>query len=40
MRFSIVFKAVGGGPADMAAFVPEETRRWGEVIRAANILAN
>src|SRR5215470_12678221 len=31
---------VGGSPADMAAFVTEETRRWGEVIRAANISAN
>jgi tripartite-type tricarboxylate transporter receptor subunit TctC len=31
---------VGGSPADMAAFVAEETRRWGEVIRAANISAN
>jgi tripartite-type tricarboxylate transporter receptor subunit TctC len=31
---------VGGSPADMAAFVVEETRRWGEVIRAANISAN
>jgi len=31
---------VGGTPADMAAFVAEETRRWGEVIRAANISAN
>jgi tripartite-type tricarboxylate transporter receptor subunit TctC len=33
-------QAVGGSPADMAAFVAEETRRWGEVIRAANITAN
>jgi tripartite-type tricarboxylate transporter receptor subunit TctC len=31
---------VGGSPADMAAFVREETSRWGEVIRAANISAN
>ncbi len=31
---------VGGSPADMAAFVAEETRRWGDVIRAANISAN
>jgi tripartite-type tricarboxylate transporter receptor subunit TctC len=31
---------VGGSPADMAAFVAEETSRWGEVIRAANISAN
>jgi tripartite-type tricarboxylate transporter receptor subunit TctC len=28
---------VGGSSADMAAFLREETRRWGEVIRAANI---
>jgi tripartite-type tricarboxylate transporter receptor subunit TctC len=27
----------GGSPADMAAFVHEETRRWGEVIKAANL---
>jgi tripartite-type tricarboxylate transporter receptor subunit TctC len=33
-------QAVGGSPAEMAAFVAEETRRWGEVIRAANISAN
>ena len=31
---------VGGSPADMAAFVHEETRRWGEVIKAANIRAD
>lgn len=31
---------VPGSPADMAAFVAAETRRWGEVIRAANITAN
>jgi tripartite-type tricarboxylate transporter receptor subunit TctC len=33
-------QAVGGSPADMAAFVAEERRRWGEVIRAANIEVN
>lgn len=27
----------GGTPAEMAAFLKEETRRWGEVIRAAGI---
>ena len=27
----------GGTSAEMAAFIKEETRRWGEVIRAANI---
>ena len=27
----------GGTPAETAAFIKEETRRWGEVIRAANI---
>ena len=31
---------VGGSAADMAAFLREETRRWGEVIRAANISVN
>ena len=30
----------GGTPAEMAAFVKEETKRWGEVIRAANIQPN
>jgi tripartite-type tricarboxylate transporter receptor subunit TctC len=30
----------GGTPADMAAFVKAETRRWGDVIRAANITVN
>jgi len=30
----------GGSAAEMAAFLREETRRWGEVIRAANISAN
>ncbi len=29
----------GGTPAEMAAFVTKETRRWSEVIRAANITA-
>jgi tripartite-type tricarboxylate transporter receptor subunit TctC len=30
----------GGTPADMAAFIKAETKRWGEVIRAANITVN
>src|SRR5262249_6808816 len=30
----------GGTPADMAAFVKGETKRWGDVIRAANITVN
>jgi tripartite-type tricarboxylate transporter receptor subunit TctC len=30
----------GGTPADMAAFVKEETARWGDVIQAANIRVN
>jgi tripartite-type tricarboxylate transporter receptor subunit TctC len=34
---SLGMQPVGGSPADMAAFLHEETRRWGEVIRAANI---
>ena len=29
----------GGTPDDMGKFVKEETKRWGEVIRAANIPA-
>jgi hypothetical protein len=28
---------VRGTPAEMADFIKAETRRWGEVIRAANI---
>jgi tripartite-type tricarboxylate transporter receptor subunit TctC len=31
---------VGGSPADLANLMQAETRRWGEVIRAANISAN
>ncbi len=31
---------VGGSPAEMAAFLREETRRWGDVIRAANMSVN
>ncbi len=31
---------VGGSSAEMAAFLREETRRWGEVIRAANMSVN
>jgi tripartite-type tricarboxylate transporter receptor subunit TctC len=30
----------GGTPADMAAFVRAEAKRWGEVIKAANITVN
>jgi tripartite-type tricarboxylate transporter receptor subunit TctC len=30
----------GGSPQQMGAFVKEETRRWGEVIRAANVPVN
>jgi tripartite-type tricarboxylate transporter receptor subunit TctC len=29
---------VGGTPAQMAAFVKEESQRWGEVIRKNNIV--
>ena len=28
---------IGNSPAEAAAFIREEKRRWGEVIRAANI---
>ena len=31
---------VGGSPADMARFVREETKRWGDVIKAANVTIN
>ena len=30
-------RPVGGTPAETAAFLKDETRRWGDVIRAANI---
>jgi tripartite-type tricarboxylate transporter receptor subunit TctC len=33
-------RPAGGTPADMAAFVKAETKRWGDVIRAANITVN
>ncbi len=29
----------GGTPAETAAFIKDEVRRWGEVIRANNIMA-
>jgi len=31
---------VGGTPADMARFTRDETRRWGDVIKAANVKIN
>jgi tripartite-type tricarboxylate transporter receptor subunit TctC len=31
---------VGGTPDAIKAFIREETERWGEVIRAANIRAD
>ena len=31
---------VGGTPADMARFTGEETRRWGDVIKSANVKIN
>jgi tripartite-type tricarboxylate transporter receptor subunit TctC len=37
---SFGMRPVGGSPTEMAEFVREETRRWGEVIRAANISPN
>jgi tripartite-type tricarboxylate transporter receptor subunit TctC len=30
-------KPVGGTPAQMADIVKADTRRWGDVIRAANV---
>jgi tripartite-type tricarboxylate transporter receptor subunit TctC len=37
---AVNMRPVGGTPQEMAAFVQAETRRWGEVIRAANISAD
>jgi tripartite-type tricarboxylate transporter receptor subunit TctC len=36
----ISMQPVGGAPADLAELIRAETKRWGEVIRAANISAN
>jgi tripartite-type tricarboxylate transporter receptor subunit TctC len=36
---TLSMRPVGGTPAEMADFVKVETRRWGEVVRAANISA-
>ena len=36
----ISMQPVGGAPTDLADLIKTETRRWGEVIRAANISAN
>jgi len=33
-------QTVGGTPAQMTEFLKSETRRWGEVIRAANVTLN
>ena len=37
---SISMQPTGGAPADLAELIRAETKRWGEVIRAANISAN
>jgi tripartite-type tricarboxylate transporter receptor subunit TctC len=37
---TLSMRPVGGTPAAMADFVKAETRRWGEVVRAANISAD
>jgi tripartite-type tricarboxylate transporter receptor subunit TctC len=37
---TVSMQPVGGTPADLAELMKAETRRWGEVIRAANITAN
>jgi tripartite-type tricarboxylate transporter receptor subunit TctC len=37
---TLSMQPVGGAPADLANLMKAETRRWGEVIRAANISAN
>jgi tripartite-type tricarboxylate transporter receptor subunit TctC len=36
---TLSMRPIGGTPAAMAEFVKAETRRWGEVVRAANITA-
>jgi tripartite-type tricarboxylate transporter receptor subunit TctC len=36
----IHMQPVGGLPADLAELIKAETRRWGDVIRAANIVVN
>ena len=36
---TLSMRPIGGTPAAMADFVKAETRRWGEVVRAANISA-
>ena len=37
---TINMQPVGGRPADLAELIKAETRRWGDVIRAANIVVN
>jgi tripartite-type tricarboxylate transporter receptor subunit TctC len=37
---SIHMQPVGGPPADLTELIKTETRRWGDVIRAANIAVN
>jgi tripartite-type tricarboxylate transporter receptor subunit TctC len=37
---AINMQPVGGRPADLADLIKSETRRWGDVIRAANIAVN
>lgn len=36
----ISMQPIGGTPADLAERIKADTRRWGEVVRAANITAN
>ena len=31
---------IGSTPAEMAAFIKEETQRWGEIIRKNNIVVD
>jgi tripartite-type tricarboxylate transporter receptor subunit TctC len=37
---TLSMRPVGGTPADLAQLIKAETRRWGDVIRAANITAH
>jgi tripartite-type tricarboxylate transporter receptor subunit TctC len=31
--------AIGGGPGEFATFLADETEKWGQVVRTANIKA-
>jgi len=37
---TVAVEPIGGTPAEMAAYVKEESQRWGEVIRKNNIVVD